>query len=162
MRQYKVTHQERFIAEDRSTLNLLPPLPFEFKCCSGREGHKATQLHCKAHEGRTVSYHASVETIFVDVDKGRDCDKVNAINTYDFVNKAQSVLIMDPSGTGKSYIAPALCTNTCLAFYRVLHLGIAKLLEMLHLARIESPIASYFDNLAATELLIIDHFGMKS
>lgn len=106
-------------------------------------------------------YQASVESIYFDREKGRDRDKVNALSTCDFVNKGQSVLITGPAGTGKSYIASALGTNACLAGYRVLYMGMAKLLERLQLARIEGSIASYFDKLAATDLLIIDDFGMR-
>ena len=106
-------------------------------------------------------YQASVESIYFDADKGRDRDKVNSLATCDFIGKGQSVLITGPSGTGKSYIASALGTNACLAGFRVLYLGMAKLLERLQLARIEGSIASYFDRIAATDLLIIDDFGMK-
>ena len=106
-------------------------------------------------------YQASVEAIYFDADKGRDRDRVNALATCDFVRKGQSVMITGPSGTGKSYIASALGINACLAGFRVLYTGMAKLLERLQLARIDGSIATFFDRIAATELLIIDDFGMK-
>lgn len=106
-------------------------------------------------------YQASVESIYFDADKGRDRDKLNHLATCDFVRNGQSVLITGPSGSGKSYILTALGTNACLAGYRVLYMGMAKLLERLQLARIDGSIASYFDKLAAIDLLMIDDFGMK-
>lgn len=106
-------------------------------------------------------YQATVESIYFDATKGRDRDKLNALSTCDFVRKGQSVLVTGPAGTGKSYIASALGTNACLAGFRVLYMGMAKLLEKLQLARIDGSIASYFDRLAAMDLLIIDDFGMR-
>lgn len=106
-------------------------------------------------------YSASVESIYFDAEKGRDRDKLNMLATCDFIRQGQAVLITGPSGTGKSHIASALGTNACLAGFRVLYLGMAKLLENLQLARIEGSIASYFEKIAALDLLIIDDFGMK-
>ena len=106
-------------------------------------------------------YQAAVDTIFFDSEKGRNKDKLQHLATCDFIRQGQAVLITGASGTGKSYIASALGTNACLAGYRVLYLGMAKLLEKLQLARIDGTIAAYFDKLAALDLLIIDDFGMK-
>jgi len=106
-------------------------------------------------------YQAAVEAIYFDAEKGRDRDKLNHLATCDFVRGGQSVLITGPSGTGKSYIASALGNNACLAGFRVLYIGMAKLLEQLQLARIEGSIAHYFERLANLDLIIIDDFGMK-
>lgn len=106
-------------------------------------------------------YQATVEAIYFDAEKGRDRDKLNHLATCDFVRSGQSVLVTGPSGTGKSYIISAFGNNACLAGFRVLYVGMAKLLEQLQLARIDGSIAHYFDRLAAMDLLIIDDFGMK-
>ncbi len=106
-------------------------------------------------------YTACVESIYFDSGKGRDRDRISILATCDFIRSGQAVLITGPSGTGKSYIASALGTNACLAGFKVLYLGMAKLLENLQLARIDGSIAHYFEKLAALDLLIIDDFGMK-
>ena len=71
------------------------------------------------------------------------------------------MLISGRSGTGKSYIATALGVNACLAGYRVLYTGMAKLLERINIARVEGSIAQFFDRMAALDLLCIDDFGMR-
>lgn len=106
-------------------------------------------------------YQANVESIYFDAQKGRNQDLLIRLAGCDFIRNGQSVLITGQSGTGKSYIVSALGANACLEGFRVLYLGMAKLLEKLQLARIDGSIASCFDRLAALDLLIIDDFGMK-
>lgn len=106
-------------------------------------------------------YQASVESIFFDAEKGRIKDLITRLASCDFIRTGQSVLITGRSGTGKSYIATAFGINACLAGYRVLYTGMAKLLERINIARVEGSIAQFFDRMASLDLLCIDDFGMR-
>ncbi|MCC8051454.1 MAG: IS21-like element helper ATPase IstB [Bacteroidales bacterium] len=106
-------------------------------------------------------YQASVAEIYFDQAKGRDKDRLMELATCDYIRRGMSVLITGSTGSGKSYIASALGYQACLCGMKVLYFNMAKLLERLQLARIDSTISKLFDRLADTDLLIIDDFGMR-
>ena len=56
-----------------------------------------------------------------------------------------------PAGVGKSFIASALGHQACFAGYKVRYANMQKLLEDMHMARIESKAARFFDKMAALD-----------
>ena len=79
----------------------------------------------------------------------------------EYIKQGASVLVTGPAGVGKSFIASALGHQACFAGYKVRYANMQKLLEDMHMARIESKAARFFDKMAALDLLIIDDFGMR-
>ena len=93
--------------------------------------------------------------------QGRDKNQILSLATCEYIKQGASVLVTGPAGVGKSFIASALGYQACFAGYKVRYANMQKLLEDMHMARIESKAARFFDKMAALDLLIIDDFGMK-
>ena len=106
-------------------------------------------------------YSASVEELTFDQTHGRDKNQILTLATCEYIRQGASVLVTGPAGVGKSFIASALGYQACLAGYKVRYANMQKLLEDMHMARVESKTAKFFDRIAATDLLIVDDFGMK-
>ena len=84
-----------------------------------------------------------------------------SLATCEYIKQGASVLVTGPAGVGKSFIASALGYQACFAGYKVRYANMQKLLEDMHMARIESKAARFFDKMATMDLLVIDDFGMK-
>ena len=97
-------------------------------------------------------YNASIEELK---------NQILSLATCEYIKQGASVLVTGPAGVGKSFIASALGHQACFAGYKVRYANMQKLLEDMHMARIESKAARFFDKMAALDLLIIDDFGMK-
>ena len=106
-------------------------------------------------------YNASIEELAFNTAQGRDKNQILSLATCEYIKQGASVLVTGPAGVGKSFIASALGHQACFAGYKVRYANMQKLLEDMHMARIESKAARFFDKMAALDLLIIDDFGMK-
>ena len=81
--------------------------------------------------------------------------------TGSYIRNGESVLITGAAGCGKSYLASALGMQACRQGHTVAYYNMQKLLLRLKLARVEGTIIRFFEKLAATDLLILDDFGLS-
>ena len=122
-----------------------------------RTNNKTARLLSQAR----FRYNASIEELTFDAAQGRDKNQILSLATCEYIKQGASVLVTGPAGVGKSFIASALGHQACFAGYKVRYANMQKLLEDMHMARIESKAARSFDKMAAMDLLVIDDFGMK-
>jgi len=73
----------------------------------------------------------------------------------------QNLLITGPCGSGKSYIACALGHHACLQGYQVRYFRTHRLLEAMSIARTDGSYTRLLRQLAKTNLLILDDFGLE-
>jgi len=78
-----------------------------------------------------------------------------------FIEEKVCVFIVGPCGTGKSHIAQALGHCAIRKGCNVLFTTQSKMLSQLNAARATNSFERQFAKLAATDLLIIDDFGLK-
>jgi DNA replication protein DnaC len=71
-----------------------------------------------------------------------------------------NVLVMGPTGVGKSYLACALANSTCRRGLRVFYRRLPRLLDELALARLDGSHATLMAKLAKAELLVLDDLGL--
>ena len=105
-------------------------------------------------------YQSSVEELKLDASRGMDKALISDLATGEYLKKGESVLITGASGCGKSFLASALGSHACAQGYRVAYYNMQKLMLKTKISRIEGTTVKLFDNLAKTDLLILDDFGL--
>lgn len=81
--------------------------------------------------------------------------------TCQFVARKQPVLIVGPSGVGKSHLAQALGYEACKHGYDVAYSPCTKLLASLAAGRVDGSYERRLQTIIRPELLILDDFGLK-
>jgi DNA replication protein DnaC len=76
-----------------------------------------------------------------------------------FLARAENILLLGPTGTGKSHLSIAIGIRACMAHKRVLFRPIAELLEELIAATVDHTLGARLDVLSRLDLLILDELG---
>lgn len=105
-------------------------------------------------------YQASIEEIQFDASRGLDKALISALATGDYLSKGESILITGATGCGKSFLASALGHQACAQGYKVIYYNLQKMLLKAKMSRVEGTILKLFENMAKSDLLIIDDFGL--
>ena len=79
----------------------------------------------------------------------------------DWLVHYQNLLIAEPFGSGKSYIACALGHNACLQGHAVRYFRTKRILDAMGIARVDGSYTRLLNQPAKTELLILDDFGLE-
>lgn len=92
--------------------------------------------------------------------------KINRRQWYDlatcrFIEAKENVLLVGPTGVGKSHLAQGLANEACRRGHDVMFVKAAKLLKRLNGGRADGTYERRFSNIAKTKLLIIDDFGLQ-
>jgi DNA replication protein DnaC len=81
--------------------------------------------------------------------------------TCQFIERKHSVLLVGPTGTGKTHLAQALGHEACRKGYDVMYANTARLLAQLAAARVDGSFERRMQTLVRPDLLILDDFGLK-
>lgn len=80
----------------------------------------------------------------------------------EWIRRAQNLLITGPCGSGKTYIACALGHTGCRKGYSVRYFRLSRLLLALQQAKADGSYHKQLQQLARTQLLIIDDWGLDT
>ena len=89
-----------------------------------------------------------------------DKSQVSQLVTGEYITKGEPVLITGATGCGKSFLASALGHHACAQGYKVAYYNVQKLLIKTKMARVDGTIYKLFEQLAKTDLLVMDDFGL--
>ena len=87
--------------------------------------------------------------------------KVIDLATCGFIGQRRNVLLIGPSGVGKSHIAQALGQRACLSGYKVLFVTASDILKQLRAARGDGSHERRLLRFTSPDLLIIDDLGLR-
>ena len=79
-----------------------------------------------------------------------------------FLREPRNVLILGPTGVGKTFLATAIGNHACRVGFSCLFVGVNVLVERLTLARADGTFLKYRDRLVKTDVLILDDLGIRT
>lgn len=104
---------------------------------------------------------ACIEDIDYRHARGLDKSLINQLASCQWIQGHQNVLIIGPTGTGKTYIASALAHQACRCGFGSLYLRLPRLFDKLALAKGIGRYAKLLTSLAKCNLLILDDWGLS-
>ena len=104
---------------------------------------------------------ASIEDIDYQHPRGLQKATIQELSACRWVTASQNVIFTGKTGVGKSYLACALGQKACREGYTVAYRRASRLLDEVAQARADGTHFALLRRLAATDVLIIDDFGME-
>jgi DNA replication protein DnaC len=105
---------------------------------------------------------ASIEGIDYKTSRGLRKDQILELAQNRWISAHQSVLIVGPSGSGKSFVAQALGQHACRSGFTVQYLRLPALLALFVQARAEGTYDRLLKRLGKLSVMVIDDFGLAS
>ncbi len=87
--------------------------------------------------------------------------KIIDLATCAFVERHENVLLIGPTGTGKSHLAQAIGHRACRAGFSVLYVAAQDLLKQLRAARADGSYDRRLLRFTTPDLLVIDDLGLR-
>ena len=113
------------------------------------------RLKTRLHAAK-LRYPASLEDIDFKHPRGLDRQVVLSLGNCGFVQSRHNLVIIGPTGSGKSYLACAFVERACRRGHKAAYVRLPRLLHQLAVARGDGSYARILDRLHRLELLAID------
>jgi len=104
---------------------------------------------------------ACIEDIDFRHQRGLDKSLILQLASGQWIKEANNVLIIGPTGVGKTYLACALAHKACQLDYSALYLRLPRLLQELDIAKGDGRYTKMLKSFAKADLLVIDDWGLK-
>ena len=101
---------------------------------------------------------ACLEDVHCGGPRGLDRAAIRSFGSCAWVRNKQGIIIVGPTGTGKSYLAAALAHGACRAGFRALRIRVPRLLHELAVAHADGSYLQALNRLAKIEVLVLDDF----
>lgn len=103
---------------------------------------------------------ACMEDIDYQHPRGLDKGVMRTLATCQWVQDHQHILVMGPTGVGKTFIACALANAACRQGYSVRYYRVPRLLTDLATAKADGSYPRLMTTLARTDVLVLDDWGL--
>ncbi len=107
-----------------------------------------------------LKLNTTVEDIDHRAPRGLDKSTLNELARCRFINDHLNVLITGPTGVGKTYLACAIAHSACRNGFSARYLRVPRLLTNITLARGDGTYHKLLAQLAKTDLVILDDWGL--
>jgi DNA replication protein DnaC len=105
---------------------------------------------------------ASLEDIDYRAPRGLDKSVIRSLGTCAWIRKHQNVIIVGPTGTGKTYLSCALAQRACREGLSAFYLRTPVLYRNLAMARADGSYARVLARLGRVSLLVLDDLGLAA
>lgn len=119
--------------------------------------NKALTLRLK---NARLKHDAAVEDIDYRHSRHLDRSLIRSLSAGAWVTQHQNILILGPTGIGKSFLACALAQKAVRDGFTALYTRAPRLLRDLALARVDGSLAKLLDRIARVDVLIVDDWAM--
>jgi len=100
----------------------------------------------------------AIEEVVADSARGLDKSVLRSLATCGWVRAKQNVIIMGPTGVGKSFLGCALANAACRQGLRALYMRVPRLVHQLSVARADGSYASELGRISRFDVLVLDDF----
>lgn len=121
---------------------------------TSRENRRVSR---RVQEAR-LSVRAAPEEILCDSARGIDSSTLRELASCHWVRAHHNLLLLGPTGVGKSFLASALAQGAIRHGFRALFMRVPRLLEQLAIARASADYSNMLARLAKIDVLILDDF----
>ncbi len=87
--------------------------------------------------------------------------QIREFSTCHFIDKAENIFFIGPTGTGKTHLAKAIAHSVCRRNLRVEFYSFRELFSMLNKADLANKLDRAINLVIKSDLLVIDDFGFK-
>ncbi|OPX99908.1 MAG: transposase [Syntrophorhabdus sp. PtaB.Bin006] len=105
---------------------------------------------------------ASMEDIDFRAPRGLDKSVIRSLGTCGWIRKRQNVIVVGPTGTGKTYLSCALAQRACREGISAFYLRTPALYRTLAMARADGSYARVLGKLSRVSLLVLDDLGLSA
>jgi len=104
---------------------------------------------------------ACIEDVDFRYPRGLDKSILSQLSSCQWIKDHRNVILTGSTGIGKSYIACALAQNACREGYKSLYMRLPRLFQELGIAKGDGRYNRMLTNLAKTDILVLDDFGLS-
>jgi len=101
---------------------------------------------------------ACIENIDFKTPRALDKSLVIRLTCSDWIKKAQNVIILGPTGVGKTYLACAIANSACRGSYPAMYKRAPRLYQEIAIARADGSYPKLMNKLSKIKVLILDDF----
>ena len=101
-----------------------------------------------------------VEDIDYQHPRGLDRKLMRSLATSEWVRQHQHILLLGPTGIGKTWLACALAQKACRDGFTILHKRAAELFRELAVAHVDGSFGRLLVRLSRIDILVLDDFAM--
>lgn len=100
----------------------------------------------------------AIEDVVADPQRGLEKATVRTLSTCAWIRSKQNIIVLGPTGVGKSFLACALAHAACRNGYCALHVRVPRLAHQLAIARADGTYTSELGRLSRFDVLVLDDF----
>lgn len=119
------------------------------------------RLTRRLQQARLRDAQACLEDLNFQVARGIDRNMIRRLSAGDWLRNHEHVLVVGPTGIGKTFVGCALAQKACRDGYSAMYRRFPRFLQELKLARADGSYPKLLQRVAKTNLLVLDDWGIK-